>query len=58
MSVRLNQLQFFRMIQFSTHFNENVPHITTRYCKILAAIKKTHSKVYGQSWAWERWDLK
>jgi len=51
-------LKKIRSIQFSTHFNENVPNITTRYCNILSSIKKTHTKVYGQSWGWERWDLK
>jgi len=49
--------QRIKMIQWSAHFSKFVEHITSRYCKILEAFKKTRTKVFGQSWAWERWDL-
>jgi len=46
-----------KQIQWSAHFSEFVENITKRYCNILEVFKKTRTKVYGQSWSWERWDL-
>ena len=65
-SIRLNSLTHystntsieFRIVQIGTHYFPEVEDITSRYCNIKKHLKKTHIMVYGQSWGWERWDLK
>jgi len=47
-----------RTIQFGSHYFEEVPNILSRYCKIRSELKKTHKMVFGQSFGWERWDLR
>ena len=44
------------VIQFGSHFSPKVKDIAARYCKVREQLSKTHRMVYGQSWAWERWD--
>jgi len=45
-----------RMIQFGSHYFSQVEGITSRYCQIRESLAQTHSMVYGEAWAWERWD--
>ena len=47
---------FPRMIQFSSHYFGQVPRLASRYCRIQQQLGRTHQRVYGQSWGWERWD--
>eukprot|EP00090_Calanus_glacialis_P037903 TRINITY_DN6584_c0_g1_i1.p1 TRINITY_DN6584_c0_g1~~TRINITY_DN6584_c0_g1_i1.p1 ORF type:complete len:306 (+),score=88.52 TRINITY_DN6584_c0_g1_i1:173-1090(+) len=51
-------LETVRSIQFSSHYFSQVPNLVARYCKIKEYLKKTHRMVYGQSFGWERWDIK
>ena len=44
------------VIQFGSHYFPEVKDIAARYCKVREQLSKTHRMVYGQSWAWERWD--
>ena len=30
--------------------------LASRYCRIQEELGRTHQRVYGQSWGWERWD--
>lgn len=45
-----------RIIQFGAHYFDQVDNIAERYCKIREALNRTHYMVYGEPWAWERWD--
>ena len=47
-----------KVIQFGSHYFSQVKDIATRYCNVRSQLSKTHRMVYGQAWAWERWDLK
>jgi len=53
-------MQTIRSMQFSSHYfsPDQVPNLLARYCKIKEHLSKTHYMVYGQSFGWERWDLK
>ena len=46
------------VIQFATHYFQQIEMISARYCKIREALKKTHSMEWGVPFAWERWVLK
>ena len=45
-----------RTIQFGSHYFRQVEDIVARFCRIRAALSRTHEMVYGQAWGWERWD--
>ena len=45
-----------RTIQFGSHYFRQVEDIVARFCRIRAALSRTHVMVYGQAWGWERWD--
>jgi len=53
-------MQSIKSMQFSSHYfsPDQVPNLLARYCKIREELRKTHTMVYGQSFGWERWDLK
>ena len=54
--IKAGEHKHIRTIQFGSHYFPQVPGITGRYCRIREELNKTHSMVYGQAWAWERWD--
>ena len=45
-----------RTIQFGSHYFRQVEDIVARFCRIRAALSRTHVMVWGQAWGWERWD--
>ena len=45
-----------KIIQFGTHFFQQITRISSRYCKIREELAKTHKMIWGQAFAWERWD--
>ena len=47
-----------RTIQFGSHYFRQVEDIVARFCRIRAALSRTHVMVYGQAWGYERWDRK
>ena len=51
-------LETVRSVQFSSHYFPQVPNLLGRYCRVKEYLKQTHSMVYGQSFGWERWDMR
>ena len=47
-----------KIIQFGTHFFQEIPRLTERFCAIRSELKKSHRMVYGLAFGWERWDRK
>lgn len=53
-------MKTIRSMQFSSHYfsPSQVPDLLARYCMIRDSLRQTHYMVYGQSFGWERWDLR
>ena len=47
-----------RIIQFGSHYFPSISGLTERFCAIRKSLSQTHHMVYGQAFAWERWDRK
>ena len=45
------------IVQFGTHWFQQVPDIGHRYCSIDATLQKTHRKIFQQPFGWERWQV-
>lgn len=43
------------VIQFGSHRVDWINESVYRYCTIQTELSRTHTKVYGEPWAWERW---
>ena len=56
MVIMRSYLVFLRTIQFGSHYFTQVTGVTAKYCWIRSKLNKTHQMVFGQAWAWERWD--
>ena len=49
-------VQKIKIIQLSTHYFSQVEDLISRFCKIRESLNKTHHMVWGQPFAWERWE--
>ena len=54
--IKAGEHRHIKTIQPGSHYFSQVPGITVRYCWIREELNKTHTIVYGQAWAWVRWD--